>query len=259
MFLGGNIIVNYPFSEKQHIYYYIFIQCHLKAGKVCYIFHIHKIVGISKDFSSQISTFSVLKRGIIRAYFFEIYVILDKLFCQISTFIKFCVTFVFGLQTLSLIDFTKIYQLKGAPGAQKQRTHKHLWKLWFYEKVYLILHSISPDSSWQVLVLILQKYLPDGTLPRTPPFYSILGNGDSFHFKKQQVTIPSKWHFRKRLKVGGHQQLVALHQLLFWWQKRRNLDLTWLWSIIWTTDHLPYYFVENTFSFGRYTVFFSYY
>ena len=33
-------------------------------------------------------------------------------FCQITTFIKVCVAIVFGLQTLQLIHFTKIYQLK---------------------------------------------------------------------------------------------------------------------------------------------------
>ena len=38
---------------------------------------------------------------------------LDLLFRQITTFIKVRVTFVFGLQTLSLKDFSKIYQLKG--------------------------------------------------------------------------------------------------------------------------------------------------
>ena len=38
--------------------------------------------------------------------------ILDILFRQITTFIKVLVAFVFGLQTLQLIEFTKIYQLK---------------------------------------------------------------------------------------------------------------------------------------------------
>ena len=37
---------------------------------------------------------------------------LDILFSQITTFIKDCVAIVFGLQTLRLIDFTKIYRLK---------------------------------------------------------------------------------------------------------------------------------------------------
>ena len=57
-------------------------------------------------------------------------------FRQITTFIKVCVTFVFGLQTLYLINFTKIYQLKGLKPKTKGYTN-------FYEccdlteKVYL--------------------------------------------------------------------------------------------------------------------------
>ena len=37
---------------------------------------------------------------------------LDILFCRITTFIKVHVAFVFGLQSLRLIDFTKVYGLK---------------------------------------------------------------------------------------------------------------------------------------------------
>ena len=40
-------------------------------------------------------------------------VILDILFCEITTFIKVFVAFIFCLYMLSLIDFTKIYELKG--------------------------------------------------------------------------------------------------------------------------------------------------
>ena len=43
----------------------------------------------------------------------SIYVVLDILFRQITTSIKVRVAYVFGLQTLSSIDFSKIYQLKG--------------------------------------------------------------------------------------------------------------------------------------------------
>ena len=43
----------------------------------------------------------------------KLYNALDILFGQISTFIKDCVAFIFGLQTFWLIGFSKIYQLKG--------------------------------------------------------------------------------------------------------------------------------------------------
>ena len=54
-------------------------------------------------------------------------------------FIKVCVAFVFGLQTLKLIDFTEIYLLKGMKPKNKGHTN-------FYEccdlpeKVYLNRH-----------------------------------------------------------------------------------------------------------------------
>ena len=64
-------------------------------------------------------------------YVYQIY-----FFRQITTFIKVRMAFVFGLQTLSLIEFTKIYRLKGLKPKNKGRTN-------FYEccdltkKVYL--------------------------------------------------------------------------------------------------------------------------
>ena len=97
---------------------------------------------------------------------------LNILFRQITTFIKVCVAFVFGLPTLQLIRFTKFFQSKGlkqknkdptkshkcscgicfwasdplidrfyknlsikAYEALKQRPHKLLWMLWFDEKI----------------------------------------------------------------------------------------------------------------------------
>ena len=39
--------------------------------------------------------------------------ILDTFFRQIKSFLRFRLAFVFGLQTYYLIDFSKIYQLKG--------------------------------------------------------------------------------------------------------------------------------------------------
>ena len=54
-------------------------------------------------------------------FFFHLFP--DILFRQITTFIKVFVAFVFGLQTLRLIDFTKIYQLKGLKPKNKGHTN----------------------------------------------------------------------------------------------------------------------------------------
>ena len=40
-------------------------------------------------------------------------VLLTHFFCKIKAFIRFPLAFVFGLQAYYLIDFSKIYQLKG--------------------------------------------------------------------------------------------------------------------------------------------------
>ena len=47
----------------------------------------------------------------------------DIFFRQIATFIKVCVAFDFGLQTLWLIDFSKIYRLKGLEPKNKSYTN----------------------------------------------------------------------------------------------------------------------------------------
>ena len=70
--------------------------------------------------------------------------------------------FVFEFQTLSLINFTKIYQLKGLD-SKKQMPHKLLWMSSFDEKVYLRyyyypclmkqLTPIIPDTLMEVLTL----------------------------------------------------------------------------------------------------------
>ena len=63
-------------------------------------------------------------------------------FCQITTFIKVCAFFVFELQTLESIDFSKIYELKGPKPRNKGQSN-------FYEccdltkKVYLMYTFIS--------------------------------------------------------------------------------------------------------------------
>ena len=68
-------------------------------------------------------------------------------FRQITTFIKVLVTFAFGLKTLSMVDFTWIYQLKSLKPKNKGDTN-------FYEccdltkKVYLvILHGLGGEGS----------------------------------------------------------------------------------------------------------------
>ena len=51
--------------------------------------------------------------------------------------LKVRLAFAFRLQTLWLIDFTKIFQLKGLK-LQTQRPHELLWMLRFDKKVYLM-------------------------------------------------------------------------------------------------------------------------
>ena len=61
---------------------------------------------------------------------------LDILFSQITTFIKVCVAIIFGLQTLRLIDFTKIYRLKNLK--PKNNGHTNFYECWdLMKKVYL--------------------------------------------------------------------------------------------------------------------------
>ena len=81
--------------------------------------------------------------------------ILDILFCQITTFIKVHVAFVFWLQTLLSLDFTKIFQLKGLK--PKKRLYELLWMLWYDKKcisnlvalqIRELLHLISHLFFW---------------------------------------------------------------------------------------------------------------
>ena len=51
---------------------------------------------------------------------------IDILFCQITTFIKICVAFVFGLQTLQLTDCTKMFGFKGLK--LKNKSHKNFYE-----------------------------------------------------------------------------------------------------------------------------------
>ena len=60
---------------------------------------------------------------------------LDTFFRQIKSFLRFRLAFVFGLQTYYLIDFSKIYQLKGLK--PKKQDHMN-----FYEHCNLTKKSI---------------------------------------------------------------------------------------------------------------------
>ena len=59
---------------------------------------------------------------------------IDILFRQITTFINVCVAFVLGFQTLSLVDFTKIFQFKGFK--PKNKGHMNLYELRDLTKKY---------------------------------------------------------------------------------------------------------------------------
>ena len=68
-------------------------------------------------------------------YFPYKYVILDILFCQVTTFIKVRAVFVFELQTLSSINFTIIIRLKGS----KNKGHTKFYECCdLMKKVYQI-------------------------------------------------------------------------------------------------------------------------
>ena len=60
---------------------------------------------------------------------------LDILFCQITTFINVRVAFVNELPTLKLIDFTKIYQLKGL--APQNKGHLNFYECCDLTKKYI--------------------------------------------------------------------------------------------------------------------------
>ena len=57
-------------------------------------------------------------------------------FRQITIFVKVHVAFVFGLQTLWLIDFSKIYWLKCAQPKNKDNRYKFLWGCFELTKKY---------------------------------------------------------------------------------------------------------------------------
>ena len=67
---------------------------------------------------------------------------LDILFRQITTFIKVCMSSVFRLQTLWLIDLPKIYWLKGLESKNKSQMNFYDC-LWFSEKVYLVKRTLN--------------------------------------------------------------------------------------------------------------------
>ena len=57
------------------------------------------------------------------------------IFRQITTFIKVHVAFVFELQTLKLIDFSRIYQLKGVD--LKNKGHLNFYECYDLTKNYI--------------------------------------------------------------------------------------------------------------------------
>ena len=90
-------------------------------------------------------------------YFNKLGYTLDILFRQITMFIKVRVAFVFGLQTLWLLDFTKIYQLKGLKPKNKGHTKfydccdltkKHILYTFikFYFIIYLLVFCLNLNS-----------------------------------------------------------------------------------------------------------------
>ena len=66
-------------------------------------------------------------------------------FCQITTFMKVCVAFVFRLKTLRLIDFTEIYQSKGLKPKIKGPTNFIIWQK-VYLNILIFLFTDSRDS-----------------------------------------------------------------------------------------------------------------
>ena len=86
-------------------------------------------------------------------------------FCQITTFIKVHLAFVFGLQNLKSIDFTIIFQLKGLKPKNKGQTN-------FYEccdltkKVYLMQVGIHFQLS--MIYIVMSPALPFILLDKKP-------------------------------------------------------------------------------------------
>ena len=82
-------------------------------------------------------------------------VLLDLLFRQITTFISVCLAYVFGLQALSSMDFSKFYQLKGLQ--PKNKAHLN-----FYEScVELIQHHKNgiprcDGNDWCIVIADIQ-------------------------------------------------------------------------------------------------------
>ena len=101
---------------------------------------------------------------------------LDIFFRQITTFIKVHVAFVFGLQTLWLIDFTKIYQLKGLKSKNEGQTnfYKHCdltkryiyffytlkWTTFFFESYFTLWCNGGLGVQLKKLKIILIRNFP---------------------------------------------------------------------------------------------------
>ena len=74
--------------------------------------------------------------------------ILDTFFCQIKSFIRFHLAFGFGLQTYYLIDFIRIYQLKGLE--PKKKAKQNLINDLIWRK---IMFDINTDSHWGACII----------------------------------------------------------------------------------------------------------
>ena len=111
---------------------------------------------------------------------------LDTFFRQIKSFLRFHLAFVFGLQTYFLIDFSKIYQLKGLQ--LKNKGHTNFYECCdLTEKVYLIymyLIIIVVESK----VLLCRCIFNHGSINLITFQYLAIGN-QSFHFDAIQCLI----------------------------------------------------------------------
>ena len=104
-----------------------------------------------KCISSKIQNVMKISHMIQTNFWIQLLAIQINILCrQITTFTKVCIAIVFGLQTIKLKDFSKIYQLKGLKLNKKGHTN-------FYEycdlteKVYLI-YLVEEKPVWHSMV-----------------------------------------------------------------------------------------------------------
>ena len=71
-------------------------------------------------FSGMVVCFLFLKS---KDYYYNKWVLIDTILCQIKSFIKVGLAFVFGCQTFLSVDFSKFYWLKGLAPKNKGQTN----------------------------------------------------------------------------------------------------------------------------------------